>query len=81
MAVQVVSHCCRLAPGNALELVRRYDVVVDASDNAFTRYLLSDACAVRAPAARVRRRRSEPTATLLSIAMGRMVCLAARSLP
>lgn len=28
----------------AVELVRRYDVVVDASDNAPTRYLISDAC-------------------------------------
>ena len=44
--MQVVPHCCRLAPGNTLELVQRYDAVVDASDNAFTRYLLSDACAV-----------------------------------
>ena len=26
--------------------MRRYDVVVDASDNAPTRYLLSDACVV-----------------------------------
>ncbi|KAK9826394.1 hypothetical protein WJX81_007186 [Elliptochloris bilobata] len=45
-SIQVEAHCCRLAPGNALELVRGYDAVVDASDNAFTRYLLSDACAV-----------------------------------
>ena len=28
----------------AVELVRQYDVVVDASDNAPTRYLISDAC-------------------------------------
>lgn len=31
-------------PGNALHLVSRYDVVLDASDNAPTRYLISDAC-------------------------------------
>ena len=43
---QVEAHCCRLSPSNALQLVRAYDVVVDASDNAFTRYLLSDACAL-----------------------------------
>ena len=43
---QVEAHCCRLSPSNALQLVRAYDVVVDASDNAFTRYLLSDACAI-----------------------------------
>lgn len=33
-------------PANAVDLVRRFDVVVDASDNAPTRYLISDACAV-----------------------------------
>lgn len=43
---QVEAHCCRLSPSNALQLVRAYDVVVDASDNAFARYLLSDACAL-----------------------------------
>ena len=43
---QVVAHKDALAPGNALALVQQYDVVVDASDNAPTRYLLSDACVV-----------------------------------
>ena len=33
-------------PGNALELIQDYDVIVDASDNAPTRYLISDACCV-----------------------------------
>lgn len=36
----------RLAPANALDLVRAYDVVLDCSDNPGTRYLLSDACAL-----------------------------------
>ena len=31
---------------NALELAGSYDVVVDATDNAASRYLASDACAV-----------------------------------
>ena len=31
---------------NALELAGSYDVVVDATDNAASRYLISDACAV-----------------------------------
>lgn len=35
-----------LNPSNALQLVRHYDVVVDASDNAPTRYLISDACVI-----------------------------------
>ncbi|KDO29990.1 hypothetical protein SPRG_05179 [Saprolegnia parasitica CBS 223.65] len=33
-----------LTPANAAELVRAYDVVVDASDNVATRYLVSDVC-------------------------------------
>lgn len=33
-------------PDNALSLVKEYDVVIDASDNAPTRYLISDACCV-----------------------------------
>lgn len=33
------------APATAAALVARYDVVLDCSDNAPTRYLLSDACA------------------------------------
>merc|ERR1711965_214003 len=33
-----------LAPANALALVEPYDVVVDCSDNAPTRYLVNDAC-------------------------------------
>lgn len=31
-------------PGNALELVSRYDLVLDGSDNFGTRYLVNDAC-------------------------------------
>lgn len=41
--VQVVEHRERLGSGNALELVRRYDLVLDGSDNFTTRYLVSDA--------------------------------------
>jgi adenylyltransferase/sulfurtransferase len=37
-------HPVRLAPANALELVGRYDIVADGSDNFATRYLASDAC-------------------------------------
>ena len=42
--VKVVRHDLRLAPENALELVRGYDLVADGSDNFPTRYLLNDAC-------------------------------------
>lgn len=34
----------RLTAGNALEHIARYDIVADGSDNAETRYLVSDAC-------------------------------------
>jgi molybdopterin-synthase adenylyltransferase len=34
----------RLAAGNALDLIGRYDIVADGSDNFATRYLVSDAC-------------------------------------
>ena len=34
----------RLTAANALELISRYDIVADGSDNAETRYLVADAC-------------------------------------
>ena len=34
----------RLMAGNALEIISRYDIVTDGSDNFATRYLVSDAC-------------------------------------
>jgi SAMP-activating enzyme len=34
----------RLIPSNAQEIVRDYDMVIDGSDNAKTRYLVNDAC-------------------------------------
>jgi len=37
-------HCLRLSSSNALAIVRQYDIVVDATDNVATRYLLSDVC-------------------------------------
>lgn len=40
----VVEHRERLDAGNALSLVRAYDVVADGSDNFPTRFLLNDAC-------------------------------------
>ena len=41
--VQVELHAVRLDAGNALELIRGYDVVVDCSDNFRTKYLINDA--------------------------------------
>ena len=34
----------RLEPANALDIIGRYDIVADGSDNFATRYLVSDAC-------------------------------------
>jgi adenylyltransferase/sulfurtransferase len=42
--VAVERHGMRLESRNALELIGRYDVVADGSDNFATRYLVSDAC-------------------------------------
>jgi adenylyltransferase/sulfurtransferase len=42
--VEVEVHPVRLSRDNALDLVARYDLVVDGSDNFPTRYLVNDAC-------------------------------------
>jgi molybdopterin/thiamine biosynthesis adenylyltransferase/rhodanese-related sulfurtransferase len=49
--VQVELHAERLDAGNALELIRGYDAVVDCSDNFRTKYLINDAAVLaRRPA-------------------------------
>ncbi len=42
--VAVEMHPKRLDAANALDLIERYDLVADGSDNFTTRYLVSDAC-------------------------------------
>ncbi|MBI2403570.1 MAG: molybdopterin-synthase adenylyltransferase MoeB [Gemmatimonadetes bacterium] len=42
--VQVETFDTRLTSGNALEILRDFDVVLDGSDNFPTRYLVNDAC-------------------------------------
>jgi len=42
--VRVETHQLRLTSGNALEILRDYEVVVDGTDNFPTRYLSNDAC-------------------------------------
>ena len=42
--VKLELHEMRLDRTNALELVKRYDVVADGTDNFATRYLVNDAC-------------------------------------
>jgi sulfur-carrier protein adenylyltransferase/sulfurtransferase len=42
--VDVATYHTRLTSSNAMELLARYDVIVDGSDNFATRYLVNDAC-------------------------------------
>jgi len=42
--VQVDTYETKLTSANALDLIGRYDVVVDGTDNFPTRYLINDAC-------------------------------------
>jgi molybdopterin-synthase adenylyltransferase len=42
--VQIETHPVRLGAQNALELIGRYDIVADGSDNFATRFLVNDAC-------------------------------------
>jgi len=42
--VAIEQHQTRLTAQNALDLIGRYDIVADGSDNFATRYLVSDAC-------------------------------------
>jgi molybdopterin/thiamine biosynthesis adenylyltransferase len=42
--VSIEAHAMRLTADNAIDLVSRYDIVADGSDNFTTRYLVSDAC-------------------------------------
>jgi adenylyltransferase/sulfurtransferase len=42
--VAVETHMTRIDASNALDLIARYDIIADGSDNFATRYLVSDAC-------------------------------------
>ena len=42
--VAIETHMMRLDASNALDLMSKYDIVADGSDNFATRYLVSDAC-------------------------------------
>ncbi len=42
--VAIETHMMRLDASNALDLISKYDIVADGSDNFATRYLVSDAC-------------------------------------
>ena len=42
--VTIVSYPVRMSNKNALEIISAYDIVLDATDNFATRYLINDAC-------------------------------------
>jgi len=42
--VRIEPHSTRLRPDNALQIVGKYDLVADGSDNFQTRFLVNDAC-------------------------------------
>jgi adenylyltransferase/sulfurtransferase len=42
--LKVEAHAQRLTADNALDLIRRYDIVCDGTDNFATRFLVADAC-------------------------------------
>ncbi len=44
--VRVEAHATRLSAENALDLIGRYDIVCDGTDNFDTRFLIADACAL-----------------------------------
>ena len=41
---RVETHQAILSSANALDILSQYDLIIDATDNAPTRYLLNDAC-------------------------------------
>ena len=42
--LHVEAHATRLTAANALDLIARYDIVCDGTDNFATRFLVADAC-------------------------------------
>ncbi len=45
--IDVVAHETRLKHENVLEIVGQYDLVIDATDNFSSRYLINDACVIQ----------------------------------
>jgi molybdopterin/thiamine biosynthesis adenylyltransferase/rhodanese-related sulfurtransferase len=43
-SIEIETHACRFTSANGMEIVSKYDVVVDGSDNFPTRYLSNDVC-------------------------------------
>lgn len=44
--IKITPYKLQIHSSNALEIVKQYDVILDATDNVATRYLLNDACVI-----------------------------------
>jgi sulfur-carrier protein adenylyltransferase/sulfurtransferase len=42
--IEIITYADRLDTGNALEILSKFDIIVDGTDNFPTRYLINDAC-------------------------------------
>jgi sulfur-carrier protein adenylyltransferase/sulfurtransferase len=42
--IEIVPHVLKIGAENVMEIISRYDIVVDGTDNFDTKYLLNDAC-------------------------------------
>jgi adenylyltransferase/sulfurtransferase len=42
--IEIATHAEKITAANALDLISRYDIVADGSDNFATRFLINDAC-------------------------------------
>ncbi|XP_014770747.1 adenylyltransferase and sulfurtransferase MOCS3 [Octopus bimaculoides] len=45
-SVQYIPYHLQLTSSNAIEIIQHYDIVIDASDNVATRYLVNDTCVI-----------------------------------
>jgi sulfur-carrier protein adenylyltransferase/sulfurtransferase len=45
--VKLVAHDVKITSANVLEIIDKYDIVLDGTDNFDTRYLLNDACVLK----------------------------------
>ena len=44
--VNIYKHSYKLTNKNTIELLEQYDIIVDCTDNIFTRYIINDACII-----------------------------------
>ncbi|XP_066583419.1 adenylyltransferase and sulfurtransferase MOCS3-like isoform X2 [Prorops nasuta] len=44
--IKIIPYNIQLSSVNCLEIIKQYDIILDATDNVATRYLLNDACVI-----------------------------------